>query len=104
MAQEQHNYRVYIDDRNPVNVLTQEMADAFVRQSGGGRHRIEKQARQVIYGTSDEVHRQLQAYHQRYGIDEFIIHTPVVDPKARLTSISELGCGIRSVTLSGALS
>ncbi|MCO7263557.1 LLM class flavin-dependent oxidoreductase [Dickeya zeae] len=94
LAGERYNYKVYIDDRAPLNVLTQEQADLLVQQAGSTQFRIEKQAQNILYGTSQEVHRQLQHYHQRLGVDEFIIHTPVNDPAARLSSIRALAAGI----------
>ncbi|SLM64733.1 MULTISPECIES: LLM class flavin-dependent oxidoreductase [Dickeya] len=95
LAGERYNYKVYIEDRAPLNVLTQEQADVLVQQSGSTRFRIEKQAQNILYGTTQEVHRQLQHYHQRFGINEFIIHTPVHDPAARLASIRGLAAGLR---------
>ncbi len=95
LAGERYNYKVYIGDRAPLNVLTQEQADRLVQQSGSALFRIEKQAQNILYGTTQEVHHQLQYYHQRFGIDEFIIHTPIDDPTARLTSIRGLAAGLR---------
>ncbi|RNL98433.1 alkane 1-monooxygenase, partial [Dickeya undicola] len=59
LAGERYNYRVYIEDRAPLNVLTQEQADTLVQQSGSTQFRIEKQAQNILYGTTAEVHRQL---------------------------------------------
>ncbi|NPE70912.1 LLM class flavin-dependent oxidoreductase [Dickeya dadantii] len=95
LAGERYNYKVYIEDRAPLNVLSQEQADTLVQQSGSAQFRIEKQAQNILYGTAAEVHRQLQHYHQRFGINEFIIHTPVNDPAARLTSIRGLAAGLK---------
>lgn len=96
LAGERYNYKVYIGDRAPLNVLSQEQADTLVQQSGGAPFRIEKQAQNILYGTAAEVHRQLQHYHQRFGVSEFIIHTPVNDPAARVASISGLARGFKA--------
>ncbi|MNW14966.1 hypothetical protein D3C71_2133340 [compost metagenome] len=41
----------------------------------------------MIKGTADSVLEQLEALHQTYGIDEFIIDTPVADGSARTQSL-----------------
>lgn len=87
LAGDQHNYKVYVDDRPAVNVGSQEQAEEFVRQSGSARYRIESQPRNILFGTPDEVHQRLRHYHQQLGVGEFIIHTPIAEPRARLVSI-----------------
>ncbi|MGM3174408.1 LLM class flavin-dependent oxidoreductase [Dickeya lacustris] len=96
LAGERYNYKVYIEDRAPLNVLTQEQAETLVQQSGSTQFRIEQQAQNILYGTVQEVHRQLQVYQQRFGINEFIIHTPISEPAARRASILGLAAGLKA--------
>lgn len=87
LASTQHNYKVYIENKPPLTVGSQELADNFVRQAGVTDFRIEQEPRHVLYGTPEQIHQRLDSYHQRFGVDEFIIHTPVTSPREREASI-----------------
>ncbi|WP_323665470.1 LLM class flavin-dependent oxidoreductase [Pectobacterium punjabense] len=87
LASTQRNYKVYIENKPPLTVGSQELADNFVRQSGATDFRIEQEPRHVLYGTPEHVHQRLKHYHQRFGVDEFIIHTPVTSSREREASI-----------------
>lgn len=52
--------------------------------------RIDELHPQVLAGTAQEVHRELDALHARFGIDEFVIDNPVTDPTKRLASLEAL--------------
>ena len=49
------------------------------------------------YGTALQVRAQLDTLHQYYGVDEFIIDTPVADGAARLTSLRLLAQALNRV-------
>ncbi|KFX07538.1 alkane 1-monooxygenase [Pectobacterium betavasculorum] len=87
LASTQHNYKVYIENKPPLTVGSQEQAEDFVRQAGVTDFRIEQELRHVLYGTPEDIHQRLESYHQRFGVDEFIIHTPVTSPREREVSI-----------------
>ena len=89
LVAQQHNYRVTIGDKH-VTVGTREQAEAFVRQSGVSKHRIEKQTVNVLHGTAGHIHQRLAALNQRLNVDEFILHTPLTDAGQRLRSITLL--------------
>lgn len=89
-AQSQQRYRVRVGDGQAVNVGTLRQAEDFVRQSGGGAHHIEQREVQVLHGTGADVVRALDALHAQFGIEEFVIDTPISEGAARLASIEQL--------------
>jgi alkanesulfonate monooxygenase SsuD/methylene tetrahydromethanopterin reductase-like flavin-dependent oxidoreductase (luciferase family) len=44
----------------------------------------------VLAGTGEEVHQQLEALQAQYGIEEFVIDSPVSQSQARLRSLELL--------------
>ncbi|MFM0045428.1 MsnO8 family LLM class oxidoreductase [Paraburkholderia sediminicola] len=80
-------FRVQVGEAQAVNVGSLEQAHAFVRQSGGGAHRIEERESHIVHGTRDDALRELGELQRRYGIAEFIIDTPVAEAAPRIASI-----------------
>ncbi|MEB6377739.1 LLM class flavin-dependent oxidoreductase [Leclercia adecarboxylata] len=70
-----------------VTVASEEQAYAFARQAGSEPLRIARRAQALLAGTAESVLDQLQALHQQWGIDEFIIDTPVADGPLRVQSL-----------------
>ncbi|WP_333849552.1 LLM class flavin-dependent oxidoreductase [Leclercia sp.] len=70
-----------------VTVASEEQAYAFARQAGSEPLRIARRAQSLLAGTAESVLEQLDALHQQWGIDEFIIDTPVADGTARVQSL-----------------
>ncbi|WP_144882745.1 LLM class flavin-dependent oxidoreductase [Leclercia adecarboxylata] len=70
-----------------VTVASEEQAYAFARQAGSEPLRIARRAQSLLVGTAESVLGQLEALHQQWGIDEFIIDTPVADGAARMQSL-----------------
>lgn len=70
-----------------VTVASEEQAYAFSRQAGSEPVRIARRAQSLLAGTAESVLAQLEALHQQWGIDEFIIDTPVAEGTARLQSL-----------------
>ncbi len=70
-----------------VTVASEEQAYAFARQAGSEPLRIARRAQSLLAGTAESVLEQLEALHQQWGIDEFIIDTPVADGTARVQSL-----------------
>lgn len=70
-----------------VSVASEEQAYAFARQAGSEPLRIARRAQSLLAGTAESVTAQLQALHDRWGIDEFIIDTPIADGQSRAQSL-----------------
>jgi len=70
-----------------VTVASEEQAYAFARQAGSEPVRIARRAQSLLAGTAQSVLEQLEALHQQWGIDEFIIDTPVAEGTARVQSL-----------------
>lgn len=90
LATDLKHFRVHVNNGQTVNVGSVAQAEAFIRQSGATEHRIEPRESTAITGTAEQVHQHLQQLHERYGIEEFIIDTPVSQGAARLTSLELL--------------
>ncbi|MEM5421943.1 MULTISPECIES: LLM class flavin-dependent oxidoreductase [Paraburkholderia] len=86
-------FRVQVGEGAAVNVASLEQAHAFVRQSGGGAHRIEQRETRIVHGTREDVLRELDALHRRHGIDEFVVDTPIIDATRRIASLGLLADG-----------
>ncbi|QGY31832.1 MsnO8 family LLM class oxidoreductase [Pantoea cypripedii] len=83
-------YRVTVKDGQSVNVGSIEQAERYVRQGGYHDYVIEPRTPSLLKGTAAQVHAQLEALHQNFGIDEFVIDSPVVDEHSRLKSLELL--------------
>ena len=70
-----------------VTVASEEQAYAFARQAGSEPVRIARRAQSLLAGTAESVLEQLQALHEQWGIDEFIIDTPVAEGATRVASL-----------------
>ena len=70
-----------------VTVASEEQAYTFARQAGSEPLRIARRAQSLLAGTAESVLAQLEALHQQWGIDEFIIDTPVAEGTARVQSL-----------------
>lgn len=90
LARPEPLWRVELKNGQHVTVLTQEQADTFARQAESPVRRIEPREPSLLKGTAAQVHAELAALHQAFGIDEFIIDTPIEDGLARLTSLQLL--------------
>jgi alkanesulfonate monooxygenase SsuD/methylene tetrahydromethanopterin reductase-like flavin-dependent oxidoreductase (luciferase family) len=77
-----------------VTVASESQALAFARQAGSPARLIEQRTRSLIKGTPAAVHAELSALQQAFGIDEFIIDTPIAEGAARIASLRLLAEGI----------
>ena len=68
-------------------MASEEQAYAFARQAGSEPVRIARRAQSLLAGTAESVLEQLDALHQKWGIDEFMIDTPVADGSTRVQSL-----------------
>ena len=83
-------FHVQVKDGPGVNVASLEQAECYVRQGGFTDYLIEPRTPSLLKGTASQVHAQLDALHQNFSIDEFVIDTPVADARARYRSLELL--------------
>ncbi|WP_298925908.1 LLM class flavin-dependent oxidoreductase [uncultured Ramlibacter sp.] len=83
-------YKLHLPTGQSFNLPSLEGAVEFARQTGVTDFRTEEQRPYVIAGTADHVRAELDALHQRWGIREFVIDTPVAGFAERLASIELL--------------
>ncbi|WP_321786303.1 MsnO8 family LLM class oxidoreductase [Burkholderia pyrrocinia] len=87
LASGHQGFRVQAGDTPAVNVGSLEQAHAYIRQAGGGPHRIDPRETRIVHGTRNDVLRELDALHRRYGIAEFVVDTPLADAAPRIASL-----------------
>lgn len=87
LAQRVEVWGVELANGQRVTVASEEQAYAFARQAESEPVRIARRAQSLLSGTAESVIAQLDDLHQRWGIDEFIIDTPVSEGAARLRSL-----------------
>ncbi|NML30407.1 LLM class flavin-dependent oxidoreductase [Paraburkholderia antibiotica] len=87
-------FRLQLNNGPSVNLATIEAADEYARQAGVTGYTIEERRPHVVKGTADDVREQLDELSRRYGIDEFVIDSPLQHYPARLHSVELLGSTI----------
>jgi len=87
LAEKVEVWGVELANGQRVTVASEEQAYAFARQAGSEPLRIARRAQSLIKGTAESVLEALETLHQKWGIDEFIIDTPVADGLARTQSL-----------------
>ncbi|ENV9332173.1 MsnO8 family LLM class oxidoreductase [Klebsiella aerogenes] len=90
LAKQVEVWGVELANGQRVTVGSEAQAAAFARQAGSPPTRIERRESSLIFGTADEVKAQLDALQAQWGIDEFIIDTPIAEGRARLESLGLL--------------
>jgi luciferase family oxidoreductase group 1 len=91
-------FRLQLATGQCVNLGTAEAATEFARQTGATDYRIDERHPHVVKGTADEVRSQLDALSERYGIEEFVIDSPLQSYPERLKSVELLGSTIAHVS------
>ncbi|MGF6837477.1 luciferase family oxidoreductase group 1 [Paraburkholderia youngii] len=87
-------FRLQLASGQSLNLATAEAAEEYARQAGASGYTIEERHPHVVKGTADDVRDQLDALSRRYGIDEFVIDSPLQHYPARLRSVELLGSAI----------
>ncbi|POZ19194.1 alkane 1-monooxygenase [Lelliottia aquatilis] len=87
LAEKVEVWGVELANGQRVTVASEEQAYAFARQAQSEPLRIARRAQSLIKGTAESVLEALETLHQKWGIDEFIIDTPVADGLARTQSL-----------------
>ncbi|MEI9997436.1 MAG: MsnO8 family LLM class oxidoreductase [Rhizomicrobium sp.] len=77
-----------------VNLGNREQAAEYARQAGTSDYEVIDTKPNVLAGTSEQVHRELDLLRQRFGVEEFVIETPPVPADARQKTIELLGARI----------
>ena len=75
-------YKVHLASGKRLTLVTEEQAEKLGRESGE-RFTIEKHEPNVISGTPVQIKERLDELHTKYGVDEFIYHTPVLNEEVR---------------------
>lgn len=87
LAQKVEVWGVELANGQRVTVASEDQAYAFARQAGSEPVRIARRAQSLLVGTAESVLEQLNALHAQWGIDEFIIDTPVAEGATRVQSL-----------------
>ncbi|ENZ8714045.1 MsnO8 family LLM class oxidoreductase [Klebsiella aerogenes] len=90
LAKQVEVWGVELANGQRVTVGSESQAAAFARQAGSLPTRIERRESSLLFGTAEEVKAQLDALQAQWGIDEFIIDTPIAEGRARLASLGLL--------------
>ncbi|ABE36301.1 luciferase oxidoreductase, group 1 family protein [Paraburkholderia xenovorans LB400] len=83
-------FKLQLSTGQSVNLGSSEAAAEFARQVGVTDYRIDELHPHLITGTSDDVRQELNALHERFGIEEFVLDSPVADYALRLASVEAL--------------
>lgn len=87
LASQVEMWGVELENGQRVTVANEAQAHAFARQAGSPARAIERRASSLLKGTASNVHAQLTTLQQEFGIDEFIIDTPITEGPARIASL-----------------
>ncbi|SCK26677.1 LLM class flavin-dependent oxidoreductase [Vogesella sp. LIG4] len=80
-------FKLHPERGQAVNLPSLAAAEQYARQAGLHHYHIEELRPHVITGSGEDVRRQLDELHHRYGVREFVIDNPVADFARRLASI-----------------
>jgi luciferase family oxidoreductase group 1 len=89
--------KVTLSTGQSVNLQSVEAAAEFARQAGVSDYTTVELRPHVAAGTADDVRAELDALHERFGIEEFVIDTPVQDHALRLASYEALAKATQAV-------
>lgn len=81
--------KVHLQSGRTVKVLTREQAELFGKQAREP-YEIEEQSSDIIAGTPVFIKKVLDDFHNQYGVDEFILHTPILKEEERFRSFQLL--------------
>jgi luciferase family oxidoreductase group 1 len=83
-------FKLQLSTGQSVNLPSPVAAAEFARQTGVTDYRLDELHPHLITGTPDDVRQEFDALHERFGIEEFVIDTPVADYASRLASVEAL--------------
>ncbi|CAD6532232.1 LLM class flavin-dependent oxidoreductase [Paraburkholderia metrosideri] len=83
-------FKLQLPTGQSVNLPSPEAAAEFARQTGVVDYQLTELHPHVIAGTADDVRAELDALHERLGIEEFVIDIPITDYAQRLATVEAL--------------
>ena len=83
-------FKLHLPTGQTFNLPSEQAAAEFARQAGMSEYRLEETRPHVIAGAQSHVREQLDALAERYGIEEFVVDTPVTAFADRLASVELL--------------
>ena len=89
LAGKQKVVKVFLASGRKLTLQNVEQAEKFGKESGEA-YEIKEFDADIIFGTPEQVKANLDELHELYGVDEFILHTPVPSPEERLRSFKLL--------------
>lgn len=87
LARQVEVWGVVLENGQRVSVASEQQAHSFARQSGSALRSLTRREPSLLKGTAETVREGLQALHETYGIDEFIIDTPIAEGTERIASL-----------------
>lgn len=87
LARQVEVWGVVLENGQRVSVASEQQAHSFARQSGSALRSLTRREPSLLKGTAETVREGLQALHETYGIDEFIIDTPIAKGTERIASL-----------------
>ncbi|MGG3574301.1 LLM class flavin-dependent oxidoreductase [Bacillus gobiensis] len=78
-------FKVHLKSGRRFTLQSAEQAEAFGTQAGEP-YEVTAHELDIIAGTPAFVHEELEHLHKTYGVDEFILHSPIQQKEARSTS------------------
>lgn len=89
LAGDKKIYKVHLESGRTVTLVSAESAENFGRQAGEP-YTTSVQEANILKGTPEKIHEKFSELQNRFGIAEFIIHTPIEQEEARLRSFELL--------------
>lgn len=83
-------YKLHLAPGHTINLTSPEQAAEYARQAGVSDYRVEETRPSVLSGDAGYVHGQLEQLQRRFGVEEFIVETPITDLAARSRSLELL--------------
>ncbi len=99
LAQQVEIWGVELENGQRVSISSEAQAQAFARQAGSPAVRIFRREPSLIKGTADSVLAGLDTLAAEFGVDEFILDNPLVDPVARIASLRLLSDAWQQTTV-----
>ncbi|MFE3573257.1 LLM class flavin-dependent oxidoreductase [Lysinibacillus sp. NPDC059133] len=81
--------KVHLASGKSLTLQSVELAEKFGQESGEA-FTVKQYDADILYGTPEDIKTILDDYHERYQIDEFILHTPVLKESERERSFELL--------------
>ncbi|WP_431810701.1 LLM class flavin-dependent oxidoreductase [Lysinibacillus capsici] len=82
--------KVHLASGRSLTLQSVEQAEKFGQESGE-EYTVEQYEADILYGTAEDIRANLDDYHVRFQIDEFILHTPILKEFERQRSFELLG-------------